>query len=242
VAAAASPLREWWDNEPWQFGVNVYGWAPNIPIEIDAGPVSAELPIRLGTLLDDLQGAGMFEFDVHKGRFGAYFSPIFIFLRDRERVQGALQVHKVVINDDAFLADFGLSYEVGRWHLLGLSVTVEPFAGARWLIDEFEIDIDPGPTFKPSLTFLTPIAGLRTFWDLSERWRVRAEGDYGGWHVDNVKETWNTLGVISYRFQMRGVSSHVFAGYRYLRVRYESNKVQLRATVRGPLVGIGWDF
>jgi hypothetical protein len=183
----------------------------------------------------------MFEFEARKGRFGAYVAPIVLFLRDREHVQGPLQVHKVVINDDAYLTDFGLSYEVGRWHLQGLSVTVEPFAGARWLIDDFEIDIDPGPDFKPSINFITPVVGLRTFWDLSERWRLRIEGDYGGFHVYHVKETWNALGVVAYRFQMRGVSTHVFAGYRYLHVRYEK-RVKLRASIRGPLVGIGWEF
>jgi hypothetical protein len=245
VAADASPLSEWWADEPLRFTLNVYGWAPDVPIEIDAGPVSASLPLRLPTLLDDLQGGGMFDFEVRKGRFGAYASPIVIFLRDTERVQGPLIRRKIDIEDKAFLTDFGLSYEVGQWRLGGNSeaptVTVEPFAGARWLIDDFDIDIDPGPDFSPDITFLTPVVGLRTFWNLTERWHVRAEGDYGGWNVDHVKRTWDAMGVVGYRFKMRGVTTHVFAGYRYLHVKYEK-RVELRVSIRGPLAGIGFEF
>jgi hypothetical protein len=49
--------------------------------------------------------------------------------------------------------DFGMSYELGRWHLgkkpNSPAVTVEAFAGARWLIDEIKIKISPGGPFHP---------------------------------------------------------------------------------------------
>jgi hypothetical protein len=244
VAADASSLSEWWANEPWRFNALVYGWAPNIPVEIDAGPVSAQLPIRLPTLLDDLQGGFMGELQVHKGRVGAYVAPLVMFLRDTEHKQGPIQRHKITIRDDAYLTDFGLSYEVGQWQLSQHSesptVTVEPFAGARWLIDSFDIKIKPGPTFDPELDFLTPVVGLRTLWDW-KRWHLRAEGDYGGWDVDHVKETWNLLGAVAYRFHIGEVPTKVFVGYRYLRVRYEY-RAKVRATIRGPLAGMAFEF
>jgi hypothetical protein len=244
VAADASSLSEWWANEPWRFNAVVYGWAPSIPVSIDAAGTSTQLPIRLPTLLDDLQGGFMGELQVHKGRLGAYFAPLALFLRDTEHVQGPLQRRKITINDDAFLADFGLSYEVGRWqlgeHSESPTVTVEPFGGARWLIDDFKIKIKPGPTFRPHLDFLTPVVGLRTYWDW-KRWHLRAEGDYGGWDVDHVKETWNLLGAVGYRFHLGEVPSRVFVGYRYLHVRYE-HRAKVTASVRGPLAGIGFEF
>lgn len=245
VAADGSRLSEWWTNEPLRFAANVYGWAPNIPVEYDLGPAAGSLPIRLPTLLDSLQGAAMLDFQVRKGRFGAYVAPIVMFLRYSTHRQGLLRRHRISVKDYAYLTDFGLSYELGRWklgeHSASPTVSVEPFVGYRWLIDDFEIDIDPGPTFKPDIDFITPIVGLRTFWDLTERWHLRIEGDYGGWDVDDVKRTWNALGVVGYRFKMGDTTTHVFAGYRYLHAKYEKT-IKLRASVRGPLAGIGWEF
>jgi hypothetical protein len=40
---------------------------------------------------------------------------------------------------------------------------------------------------------------------------------------------------------MRGVSSKVFAGYRYLDIHY-SEVADLKVTIRGPLVGIDFEF
>ncbi len=235
-----------WREAPWRFTFNIYGWAPEIPVDIKLGPVEEDLPRDLGTLLDDLQFAAMMDFELRKGRIGAYFSPIIMFLEDTENVKGPLQNHKVTIKDQAFLADLGVTYEVGRWHLgknpNSPTVTVEPFVGARWLIDDFPIKIDPPDRkVKPEITFITPVIGLNTFWDLTEQWGLRIEGDYGGFDVDNVKQTYNALGTVSYRFKIRGVSSHVFAGYRYLHAHYKK-EADIKVTVRGPLVGIGFDF
>lgn len=235
-----------WREAPWRFTFNIYGWAPELPVDIKLGPISEDLPIDLGTLLDDLQFGAMMDFELRKGRIGAYFSPIVMFLKDTETVQGPLQKHKVTIKDQAFLTDFGVTYEIGRWHLgknpNSPTVTVEPFVGARWLIDDFPIKIDPPDRkVKLGITFITPVIGLNTLWDLTERWHLRIEGDYGGFDVDNVEQTYNAMGIVGYRFKIRGVSSHVFAGYRYLHVHYKK-EADIKVTVRGPLVGIGFEF
>jgi hypothetical protein len=49
------------------------------------------------------------------------------------------------------------------------------------------------------------VIGLRTFWDLTEHWNLRIEGDYGGFGVDDNHETYNFLGLIGYRFRGWGV-------------------------------------
>ena len=237
---------------PWRFTAAGYGWLPNAPAEIKVRHGDATLPEDLGTLLDDLQFGAFLDFEVRKGKLGAYVAPIIIFLEDSETVQGPLQSHKVTVDENVYLTDFGLSYEVGRWYL-GKSpnapaVTVEPFVGARWLIDDIKIKIEPGGlldpggrTFREDISFIAPVIGLRTFWDLTERWNLRIEGDYGGFDVDHLKSTWNFLGTVGYRFKIGDVSSNVFAGYRWLYIHYEK-RAELFVDIKGPLVGIAFDL
>lgn len=134
--------------------------------------------------------------------------------------------------------DFGLSYELGRWGLGGdgadaRAVTVEPFVGGRWLFDDITLDVDPGSRRSVDVDFAAPVIGLRTFWDLTERWNLRLGGDYGGFDVDDLDETYNLAGTIGYRFMLGGVSSNVFVGYRYLYIDYEK-EAKIEVTIKGP--------
>lgn len=238
---------------PWRFTAAMYGWLPDIPVELNLGRVDVTLPIDLGTLLDDLQFTAMLDFEARKGRFGVYFAPIVMFLEATETVQGPLQRHKVTIDDSAFLTDFGLSYEVGRWHLGkkpdSPAVTVEPFVGARWLIDDIKIKIKPGgllrpggETLRPEIKFIAPLIGLRTFWDLPKGLNLRIEGDYGGFDVDHLEKTWNAMALVGYRHKLReDVYINVFVGYRHLYAQYKKI-AKIKVTVKGPLLGVAFHF
>lgn len=257
-AAATSPAADataapWWRPSaegPWRFTVAGWGWLPEIALDSKLDHQDFTLPIDLGTIIDDLQYGAMLDFEVRKGKFGAYVAPIFVGLKDTEHVQGLEFDHKVTVDDIAYLTDFGLSYEVGRWHLWDRSnwilpspaVAVEPFVGARWLIDDIKVKLEPGRTFKTDIDFIAPVLGLRTFWDLTDRLNLRIEGDYGGFNVDHLKQTYNALGAVGWRFKPRqDLHINVFAGYRYLYVQYEK-VAELKVTIRGPLVGLAFEF
>jgi len=239
-------------DEPWRFMAASYLWLPNAPLKLDLGPISTQLPEDLPVILDSLQFALMMHFEGRKGRFGGYFAPIFIWLRDDDqRVQGPVQEHKIIISESAFLADFGLSYEVWRWKMWDRPswfvpapvVTFEPFFGGRTLADGITIEFDPpGSKVKPDITFVAPVLGLRTFWGLTDRVHLRIEGDGGGWGVDGLDQTWNFLGLAAWRFRpTENVSVDVYAGYRYLNIEYEDT-ASLSLDVKGPLLGVSLDF
>ena len=178
------------------------------------------------------------------------FTDLSFSLEDKETVQGPLQTHKVTIDETATLIDFGLTYEVGRWPLWNHSdwilpspaVAVEPFVGARTLIDPIKVKIDPGRTFKSDIDFIAPVIGLHTFWDLTDRLNLRIEGDYGGFDVDHLKKTYNALGVVGWRFKPRqDLHVNVFAGYRYLHIDYKK-VAEITVDIKGPLVGVAFEF
>jgi hypothetical protein len=237
--------------EPWRFAVIGWGWAPDAPADIKLGRADAELPESLDTILDDLQWGAMLDLEARKGPFGAFVAPIVIGLEDSEDFIGPLgERRKIKVSEEVFLIDFGLSFELGRWHLGkgadSPAVTVESTFGGRALLDDISVKINAGPvssgrTEEVDVDFVAPVLGLRTIWDLTERWTISLEGDYGGFHVDHLDETWNFQGFVGFRFKTYGVSSIVFTGYRYLYIDY-SKEAEIEVKIRGPAMGIGFFF
>ncbi len=235
---------------PWRFTFAGYGWLPDAPADIKLNHGDATLPEDLGTIIDDLQFGAMADLELRKGSFGAYFAPIIIFLQDTEVINGPLRSHKVTIDEDAYLMDFGLSYEVGRWQLWNHAdwilpspkVAVELIAGGRALIDDIKVKIEPGRTFEPEISFVAPVFGLRAFWDLTDRLNLRMGGDYGGFDVDNLDETYNAMGLVGWRFKPKPyLNINVYAGYRFLHIDYKKI-AEIEVDIKGPFVGLAFEF
>jgi hypothetical protein len=238
-------------DEPWRFTAAAYLWLPDAPLEVNLGPIDSSLPEDLGTILGSLQMALMLDFEARKGRFGGYVAPIFVWLRDDDNsVQGPIQEHQIIVKESVYLIDFGLSYEVGQWRLWNRpswvlpspAVAVEPFFGARSLIDDITFTLEPGGSHRPEISFIAPVIGLRTFWDITDRFNLRIEGDYGGFHVDGLEQTWNFLALAGYRFKPRkNLDINVFAGYRYLSIEYKK-VAAINVDLKGPLLGVALEF
>jgi hypothetical protein len=114
------------------------------------------------------------------------------------------------------------------------------------VLDDISVKVNAGPVSSSrkesvDVDFAAPVIGLRTVWDPTERWVVSLEGDYGGFDVDHLDETWNAEGFLGYRFKTFGVSSIIFAGYRYLYIDY-SKEAEIEVKVRGPALGLGFYF
>ena len=48
VASDTTSPGNWWTDQPWRFNINVYGWLPDAPVTIQAGPIETKIPERLG--------------------------------------------------------------------------------------------------------------------------------------------------------------------------------------------------
>jgi len=252
-SSAEQVVTGWWE-APWRFNVNVYAWAPKAPVKIDVGQEEVDLPETLSNIYSGIQLGGMAEFEVHKGPIGVFASPLYVKLKDSEHVQGLFEKRKVTLEEEVFLMDYGVSYRFRPWHLgknaatgYSPSIAVEPYGGFRYLHDPIKVKVSPGVlgeglTVKKTIEFNTPIIGISTHWDLTKRWALRIQGDIGGFHVDNVDNTYQGIGLVGYRFKMWDVSSAVYAGYRYLRVHYDKDELEIDVAMQGPLLGIGWEF
>lgn len=114
--------------------------------------------------MDDLNFAGMFEFEVRKGHFGFFINPIYAALEDDERVSGV----KVETDFDMFIGSFGGYYQLGPYALndgAGTgkpAVTIEPLIGGRYTNLDVKLDFKGIAKFHGSEDWLDPIVGVRT--------------------------------------------------------------------------------
>jgi hypothetical protein len=228
---------------PWRFFVAPYAWLPDkLRFHVDSGGQSGSVNLGLNDLWDALEGAAEIETEVRKGTFGAYFDFIWISLDFNKRA-GPFSLK---VDDRAVLMNYGASYELGRWKLgdgpRAPVVTVEPYAGGRSLVDHVKLDFQrfPGDTVK--INFTAPVLGVRTLWDLTERWNLRISGDYGGFGIDHARATWQAFAGVGYRFHIRGIRTNFLVGYRALGINFKESGVRLKMVGRGPIAGLGFEF
>jgi hypothetical protein len=240
------------ETEPWRFNLNVYGWLPKAPVTISTPEGRQEsAPESFDNILDSLKFAAMGESEIHKGPFGVFVSPIFYKGEDDENFTGLLGAsRKATLEETVWLIKYGVSYDLGSLRLGESSdsptVTLQPYAGGLYLHDKIRLDLSPGAIgpgvkVRETLEFNTPIIGVNTLWDLTDRWSLRIGGNIGGWNVDDVNQTYEIIGTAAYHFKLWDKSAKVFAGYRYLHLDYEK-EVEIEVTIKGPLFGFGFDF
>ena len=84
--------------------------------------------------------------------------------------------------------------------------------------------------------------GLDSHLQFNERWYGDLLLGYGGWGVDDAETVWDAILNVGYQFKMRSVDSRAYFGYRYLYIDYVHGKTEIEVDVRGPYIGIGWQF
>lgn len=243
---------------PWRFSAIAYGWLPNAPAGITVNDKTvADLPESLDTILSSLNMAAMLRFDLRKGPLGFFAAPLYYDGTYDEnfigKVSGAPRNYE--ISETVWLIDYGVSYEVGRWHIgaepdYGI-ITLEPYAGFRFFHDKFRLDVDPiafpgpigdGVALRKNVSSNAPIIGLHSEWWLSPNVALHVKGDYGGFGVDKMDKTYQAISWLAYHFKWGNLHSKVMAGFRYLKLELENEPVAVDVAVRGPLIGFGVEF
>ena len=139
-------------------------------------------------------------------------------------------------------------YRPGTWDLADApgkktpSVTVDTFFGVRYTYLDISLDIKGADNVDGDKHWVEPLAGIRTFWDLSERWTISLTGDIGGVAFGS-DFAWNAFGLIGYRFSLLAEdNARAFAGYRALSQDYTDgsgdDKFEWDVTLYGPVLGL----
>ncbi len=186
------------------------------------------------------------EFYVRKGSFGVYWKTLGFILKGTTQVGPA----KLDWDDSGFLMDLGLSYELGRWALgegpNAPKLTVESTVGARLFYDPVGVSLIAehfGRSEEVDLSSYVPVIGINTFWDLTEHWNLQISADYGGFGVDDNRQTWQGVALIGYRWRGLGVGWNLQIGYRHMQAFDLRKKgIEAKESVKGPNLVFSIEF
>ena len=243
----------------WQLSIAPYVWGTALKGDVGVGRTESSVDADFKDILDHLNGALMLSLEARKGRFGLLSDSIFADLGDNT-ASGSDQL-KIDAGAKMFIQSLAGTWRVGTWRLADfastgpLSVTLDPYAGARYTflraelmgkLDLPDLGIDARRTAQQDEDWVDPIAGLRTIWNLGERWSLVAAGDVGGISTSDQysAEAW---GLVGYHFGLFGrTSADLFGGYRVLKQKYEKGNGRDRfdwdMTIHGPIAGLKVTF
>ena len=236
-AADATSTKNDTGKAPWKFRVTPFAWAPSeVDFHVKDGPVNEHLNVSLDDLAGAAKGAAEIRGDVHKGRFGAFVSAIYMELNGNTG-----DAIKIDVDDSVYFWFYGVSYALEPWHFGDAVAIVEPFVGGRTLRDSIKLNT-LGVDRNVELEFTTPVVGVTATVDFNERWNFFFEADYGGFDVDHVNVNWNVEGGVGYRFHIRSQPANLLVGYRKYFLDYEKGGAELDINAHGPVVGLALDF
>ena len=246
-------------SDPWELSVTPYLWAISLHGSIGLGKTDADVDVSFNDLLKDLNGAVMLDLELRRGRFGLMSDTVYADLGDDSSSTGDRIKVKATANQ--LIQGLAATYRMGTWQLADfgeagpLSVTVDPYAGVRYTYLDTQLDgkldlpdlgVSAQRTAEGDKQWVDPIIGLRTSWNLGQRWSLVLAGDVGGTST-NSDYSAQAFGLIGYRFGLFGDNNaNLLAGYRVLHQKYEDgngrNAFDWDITMHGPVLGLSISF
>ncbi len=235
--------------DEWQVQLTPYFWALALEGDTKVRGIKGEPDVSFHDIWDNLDYAAMIEGEVRKGRFGVFANTIYADLGLDADADG------IGIRADATASWSGVGgfYRLGPWTVLpeagafAPKVVVDPYAGIRYTYLDLKLKVrNGGPQGSDDQDWVDPIFGVRTLWQIGEKWSVTALGDIGGFGV-GADFTWQAAGMVGYSFDLFGEDNARFlAGYRALYQDYSTgngdNEFEWKMTLHGPILGLAIAF
>ena len=241
----------------WTISVVPYLWALALDGEIGILDVEADVDVPFSDLLDNLNGALMLEFLVHKDRFGFFVNPFYSKLGSEKNItllEGTILERDVKVDSTLkmFIMSFGAMYRLGPYRLCDRedghtpAVIVEPFIGGRLTQVDAKLDlVDRDRRFEDDIAWVDPMFGVLSVWNLYPHWNVTLAGNVGGFGV-GTDLAWTVTALGGYRFHFsKRILGNVVFGYRAQHQDFETGEdggFKYDTTMHGPYVGVSIDF
>jgi hypothetical protein len=241
VAAEEKPAEQ----SGWEFKVAPYMWAISMNGNATVKGQEADVDVSFSDIWDELNFAFMMEYEARKGHWGLWGNTIYANLGNSNGNVNGIEIEPTV---NSLWQGAGGFYRLGTWDLTDASgknapsVTVDTYFGVRYTYLDLRLDIKGFDNIDGDKQWVEPLVGVRTRWDLSERWTINLTGDIGGVAFGS-DFAWDALGLIGYRFSLFGEdNAGAFAGYRALSQDYSDgngdDKFEWDVTLYGPVLGL----
>jgi len=240
----------------WKFHIAPYLWAISMDGNATVKGFDFDVDLDFNEIWDELNFALMLAYDARKGPWGLWGNTIYANLGDNN-VSGPLGLTDIDPTVNVFWQGLGGYYRLGTWDLSNApgkktpTVTVDTYAGLRYTYLDLKLKFkgafrDRVNDVSDNKSWVEPLVGARTIWDVSERWTVTLAGDIGGFGMGS-DFAWDAFGLIGYRFGLFGEdNARVLAGYRALSQDYTDgngrDKFKWDITMYGPILGLDIGF
>lgn len=238
-------------DDPWEFGLSIYGWFPDISGETSFPDGSGgDFTIPISSILDNLQFTFQGAFDARKGHWGLATDVIYLDLGNTIKDYREASIGESDIPAGA-TAKVGLEVNSTIWTVAGYyrfvdqsQMSFDLLGGARYLdLDQalnWSISGDIGETPIPGREGKAKVS--RSAWDAIIGLRGRFSfGQESNWFMPYYLDvgtgdsdlTWQAMGGIGYAFG----SSEIMAAWRFLKYDMPASGLVADLDFSGPLVG-----
>lgn len=254
-----SPFAEAQDdaaNHGWEWHILPYMWAISMDGNATVKGLEADVDVGFSDIWDELNFAVMIEYEARKGRWGLWGNTIYANVGDSD-VGGPVGLTKIAPTVTTFYQGLGGFYRVGTWKLgqgaekTVQSIILDAYFGGRLTLLDLKIDFEGifqgrRDDLSKQKSWVEPLVGARTIWNLTRQLSVVLSGDIGGFGVGS-DFAWQTVGLLGYQFDLFGKDNARFiAGYRVLSQDYSDgngrDKFQWDVTLHGPILGLQIQF
>ena len=237
----------------WHFTAAPYAWALGLEGEVGIGSLDADVDATFLDILDQsdslvaLQG----HIEAQKNRFGVFVDGIYADIGvefDGDFISLDADQKLTIIEGGGF---YRMIDEVSLWQQDASGAgafSADALVGVRYTALEAELDSsaevfgdDFEHRFEGRRDWIDPFVGGRLQLRLTDDIDLALRGDVGGFGVGS-DFTWNTQGLLGYRFLLFGKAAAAWAGYRALGQDYEEGCCQDRfewdVILHGPVIGM----
>jgi len=226
----------------WQYGGDIYLWGAGIESEV--GATGQDIDVSFNDILDNLDIAIMGGLGAKKDKLMLYSDFVYMKIEDSEKGSytgrdGFVSVNgKLSVEVESWVVQPMAAYEVYK----SPKVSIDLAAGARylWVEASSKLEIsDPRRNLKAKITesdnFLDGVVGVRSTFNLSDKWDAVVYVDGGGGDSDG---TWQGIASVNYQFDnVQGL-----LGYRYLKWKFDDKVALDDMEISGPYMGIKFAF
>ena len=224
----------------WEHTLALYMVGAGIDGEAGVGPVTGDVDVSFGDILDNLEFGAMGAYRAERGPWAITADLIFMSLEQDDDGLGPLGRTDVKVEADQLITELDGSYR--------LTDSLDAYVGLRYWDLESEVHIAGGGPLGETLhakateDWIDPLIGLRYEWPFADRWALVSRADVGGFGVGS-DFAWHATIFASWAWTDNAT---LLIGYRHLDVDYDEGEGSGRflwdVSEGGPTAGFAWRF
>ncbi|HSO74071.1 MAG TPA: hypothetical protein VLU47_04475 [Blastocatellia bacterium] len=222
-------------SDKWQFMVAPYLWIASISGELGVGDVTTEVDPSFSDILDSLNFGFMGVFEARKNKFMLITDLFYISLEETKSASGPL-FSALTAESKTFMLSPVVGYRLAEKE----GASLDALVGIRFWHTSTRLELEPGllagRVRDNSKNWADVIGGLRGQAHLTRIFSLIGRGDLGGGGSDFTYHLFGGVGIDL------SESVSLFAGYRYLHIKYDRDDFLFDGAFKGTVLGAAFRF